>query len=79
MHALGDVHARLDVPVQLVWGERDPFFPVAWAREMVGGFPDARLHVVEGARLFAHEERPEEVARALLPVLTGGRPDPAFA
>lgn len=79
VHALGDVHARLDVPVQLVWGERDPFFPLAWARGMVDGFPDARLHVVEGASLFVHEERPEEVARALLPVLTGGRPDPAFA
>lgn len=67
---LGDLHKKITVPVQLVWGERDPFFPVAWAREMVGTFPDARLHVVAGASLFAHEERPREVAEALLPVLT---------
>ena len=30
-------------------------------------FPDARLEVIEGAGLFSHEERPAEVARALLP------------
>ncbi len=40
---------------------------------MVGTFPDARLHVVEGASLFVHEERPEDVAQALLPVLLAGR------
>ena len=38
---------------------------------MVGTFPDARLEVIEGAGLFAHEERPAAVAEALLPVLTG--------
>ena len=70
---LGDVHRRLDVPVQLVWGDQDPFFPIAQAREMVGTFPDAELTVIEGAGLFFHEERPAEVARALLPTLTGQR------
>ncbi len=70
VHQLTDVHRRIDAPVQLVWGDQDPFFPVARAREMVGTFPDARLHVVEGAGLFVHEERPEEVAEALLPVLS---------
>jgi pimeloyl-ACP methyl ester carboxylesterase len=68
---LGEIHRRITVPVQLVWGEEDPFFPVARAREMVGTFPDARLAVVPGAGLFSHEERPAEVARALLPVLVG--------
>ena len=71
VHDLAAVHRRITVPVQLVWGEEDPFFPVAWARQMVGTFPGARLEVVPGAGLFAHEERPAEVARALLPILTG--------
>lgn len=71
VHALGELHRRIEVPVQLVWGEQDKFFPVAWAEEMVGTFPDARLHVVRDAGLFSHEERPAEVAEALLPVLTG--------
>ena len=67
---LRGLHRRIDVPVQLVWGDQDPFFPVAWAKEMVGTFPDARLEVIEGAGLFCHEERPADVAAALLPVLT---------
>ncbi len=41
-------------------------------RFLVGSaFPNAHLDVIEGAGLFAHEERPAEVAAALLPVLTG--------
>ena len=70
---LADIHRRLDVPVQLVWGDKDPFFPVARAEAMVAEFPDARIEVIEGAGLFSHEERPANVARALLPTLTGTR------
>jgi pimeloyl-ACP methyl ester carboxylesterase len=70
---LGGVHRRINVPVQLVWGDQDPFFPIRWAKEMVGSFPDARLTIVPGAGLFSHEERPAEVAAALLPTLLGTR------
>jgi haloalkane dehalogenase len=70
VRALGDLHRRIDVPVQLVWGDQDPFFPVEWAKEMVGTFPDARLEIIEGAGLFCHEERPAEVAEPLLTVLS---------
>ena len=66
-----ELHPRIDVPVKLVWGEEDQFFPVEWAREMVGSFPDASLEIIPGAELFSHEERPAEVAAALLPTLTG--------
>ncbi|MEM6291176.1 MAG: alpha/beta hydrolase [Myxococcota bacterium] len=69
---LAALHAGFDVPVQLVWGAQDPFFPVERAREMVETFPQAQLHVVDDAGLFSHEERPEAVANALLPVLAGG-------
>lgn len=70
---LGELHRRIDVPVQLVWGDQDPFFPIRWAKEMVGSFPDARLTIVPGAGLFSHEEQPGEVAAALLPTLLGTR------
>lgn len=73
VHDLAAVHERITVPVQLVWGDQDPFFPLAWAEEMVDTFPDARLEVVKGAGLFSHEERPADVAQALLPVLVGTR------
>jgi haloalkane dehalogenase len=64
--ALADVHRRMTEPVRLVWGERDPFFPLGWAREMADSFADGTLDVIEGARLFVHEERPAEVAASLL-------------
>lgn len=67
---LEGLHRQITVPVQLVWGDQDPFFPVAWAREMVATFPNAQLTEIKGAGLFSHEERPAEVAAALLPVLT---------
>ena len=71
VYELGALHQKIDAPVQLVWGENDPFFPLAWAREMVSTFSNAQLHVVSGAKLFVHEERPEEVATAMLPTILG--------
>ncbi len=68
--SLPGIHARLDVPVKLVWGARDPFFPVDRARAMVPQFPDASIDVLPDAGLFCHEEQPAEVAAALLPALT---------
>ncbi len=73
VHELGSLHRRITVPVQLVWGEHDKFFPVEQARKMAATFADAGLTVIPGAGLFCHEERPAEVAAALLPVLTGTR------
>lgn len=69
---LAALHRMIDVPVQLVWGEDDKFFPVGGARDMVSTFAHANLTVVPDAGLFSHEERPAEVAAALLPVLTNG-------
>ena len=71
LRGLDELHGRIRVPVHLIWGEADRFFPVARAADMVGSFPDARLTVIEGAGLFAHEERPAEVAAALLTTVTG--------
>ena len=71
---LVEVHKQIGVPVQLVWGDKDPFFPLQWAIEMVPTFPNAQLTVIKGAGLFAHEERPAEVAQALLPTLLGTVP-----
>jgi pimeloyl-ACP methyl ester carboxylesterase len=70
---LAAVHRRIEVPVRLVWGEHDRFFPLAGARAMVDTFPRADLVVIEDAGLFAHEERPAAVAAALLPTLTAAR------
>ena len=71
VHGLAAVHAKIDVPVKLVWGGKDPFFPVDRARAMVATFPNATIDVIPDAGLFSHEERPAEVAAALLATLVG--------
>jgi pimeloyl-ACP methyl ester carboxylesterase len=67
--ALERDHARLGMPVQLLWGADDPTFPVEYARRMVHQLPDARLVEIPGGRLLVHEEKPAEVARATLDFL----------
>jgi pimeloyl-ACP methyl ester carboxylesterase len=73
--ALEHEHARLRMPVQLIWGADDPTFPLAHARRMVAQLPDASLVEIPGARLLAHEEKPAEVARVVLGFLGFGRSD----
>lgn len=60
-----DFHARLTMPVLLVWGAADRTFPLALAHETAKQFPQAAVHPIDGARLFVHEERPEPVAAAV--------------
>ncbi len=65
-------HNRIDVPVQLVWGEDDPFFPVERTRAMLAEFGGpAALEVIETGKLFVHEEFPERTAKAILPTIRG--------
>jgi pimeloyl-ACP methyl ester carboxylesterase len=59
------LHARLTIPVRLVWGRDDPTFPLADARPMLDQLPDADLVEVAGAALLPHEERPGEVLAAV--------------
>lgn len=62
-------HAEIRVPVLLVWGADDPVFPVERARPMVGQFPAAAMREIAAAKLLVHEERPREVAAAVLEFL----------
>ncbi len=63
--ALERDHARLAMPVRLIWGADDPTFPLALAREMLKQLPHARLTEIPDARLLVHEEKPAEVVAAL--------------
>lgn len=67
--ALAEDHARLTMPVQLIWGEDDPTFPVSLARQMATQFPDARFVTVPRTKLLPHEEKPEQVLTSLLDFL----------
>lgn len=53
--------ARL--PVQLIWGSRDPLFPVAHALEAHRRLPRSRLAVLEGAGHSPQAERPDDFNR----------------
>jgi haloalkane dehalogenase len=59
-------HARLTMPVRLIWGADDPTFPLIDAYRMVRQMPDASIVSIPGAKLMAHEEKPGDVARAVL-------------
>jgi 3-oxoadipate enol-lactonase len=67
--ALRGRHAELAMPVLLLWGEDDPTFPVALAREMARQIPHSRFVGVAGAKLLVQEEKPGEVTRAALEFL----------
>ncbi|HZO16201.1 MAG TPA: alpha/beta hydrolase [Polyangiaceae bacterium] len=54
-------HRAIDVPVQLIWGSRDPFFPIERARKMEFAGPVSFVEVPR-AKLFVHEDRAEEFA-----------------
>lgn len=55
----------MDLPALVLWGEDDPFAPLAGARRFVDELPDARLEIIEGAHHFVYEEAPEPCAAEL--------------
>lgn len=59
----------LQLPSLVIWGDSDPFFPLQVAQRTaaaVGG----NLEVLEGCGHFVPEERPEQVAAAILELIT---------
>jgi pimeloyl-ACP methyl ester carboxylesterase len=49
-------------PVLLAWGAADRLFPLDHARRLEADFPDARLHVMDGASTFVMLDQPDELA-----------------
>jgi len=57
-------------PVRLIWGSDDPFSPIAKARRMLSSFGGgADLHEIVGAKLYSHEDHPDEFVAAARPFL----------
>ena len=57
---------QLRAPTLIVWGTDDVYFPIKWAHWLAGTIPSAKEPVVlEGARLFFPEERPETLNKLL--------------
>lgn len=47
---------------RLLWGDADPFFPLAFGKKLAAAFPDAAITPVPGASTFVSMEYPEQVA-----------------
>lgn len=56
-----DALPRLQAPVLVIWGERDPFFNVDHARRVVDALPEAKLIVYDGVGHFPHLEAPDRL------------------
>src|SRR3954447_1706443 len=57
--------AALGVPFLALWGEQDPFAPVAGAQRFAREIPGARVQVIPGTGHFVYEDAPETAAQAL--------------
>lgn len=56
-------------PTVVLWGTRDPIFPVAWADQLERYFARVTLRVLEGVGHFGCFEAPEELADAIRTML----------
>ncbi len=61
--------AALGVPTLVLWGEDDPFAPLAGAHRLVQEIPGAELHVLPGTGHFLVDDEPQAFSRSLLEFL----------
>ena len=56
-----DLFDKVDAPIQLIWGEKDPWESLSEAKEWKSKFRNIkRLDIIEGAGHCPHDEKPEE-------------------
>ena len=53
------------VPVLIVWGDKDPFIPVAHAHSAHAAMPGSRLEIFDGSGHFPHRDHPDRFAHLL--------------
>ena len=59
----------LDVPLFIVWGEKDGILPVSHALEASKRLPNAKLHIMRDCGHWPHMENPEEFNKAVIQFL----------
>jgi pimeloyl-ACP methyl ester carboxylesterase len=60
----------LDMPASIVWGERDPLFPIAVAERLARAIPQAALHRLPRCGHCPPQECPEQVCTLLMELLS---------
>lgn len=63
--AAGEQLRAFDGRALIVWGAEDRLFPRRLAERLAREIPRAQLEIVEGARAFVPEDRPEELAELI--------------
>ena len=66
------LYGQIAAPTLVVWGEADPWIPVARGRELARRIPGARLEVLPGSGHLVQEDAPDALARLLADHLTRG-------
>ena len=66
-HLAPELMDNLSVPIDLIWGEKDPWEPIAEAKNWAETIPTVRsLQIITGAGHCPHDEAPETVNQQLL-------------
>jgi len=61
-----DLFSKIDIPIQLIWGEKDPWESLYEAKEWKKTFKNIkRLDVIKGAGHCPHDEEPQETNRLI--------------
>ena len=58
-------YKKIKCPTLILWGEQDPFIPVAFAKRLLTDIPGARIKVFPECGHMPQEEYPDRVAREL--------------
>lgn len=61
----GPADQTVPAPTLVLWGDRDPILPAAWADRLPEFFPNLTLKTVEGCGHFLMREAPERVNREI--------------
>lgn len=62
---LGELARRLSIPVAIIWGDADAYFPFIIGQDLAQRIPNSAVTRIRGAGHFVVEEKPIEVALAL--------------
>ena len=62
---LEPLYGGINAPTLIIWGEADPWIPVARGIELAGRIPGARLELLPTAGHLVQEDQPDEIVRLL--------------
>ena len=61
-----DLFDRIDIPIQLIWGEKDPWESLIEAKGWKKKFRNIkRLDIIKGAGHCPHDEEPEQTNKLM--------------